>query len=207
MLWRWPRLHSVWQQALLASFCLGGGRAPAPIAAVPTQLTRQAPAHHPVHRTQLRQQSRSLPRLLRRFQQLLHWRPPLIQISLHRGPTWLEKISGQAYISGLAKRSCYWARLKDLSGSLDSILANDNSVGQYYIRVKASDFALETKCELLLLSALPKPAAQMPSKIEPGSYLVGIDIQPGTYQGHAVAHSCYWARLSDMRSDRQLHCR
>ena len=29
--------------------------------------------------------------------------------------------------------SCYWGRKSDLSGDLDSIIANDNSIGQYYI--------------------------------------------------------------------------
>ena len=38
--------------------------------------------------------------------------------------------------------SCYWARLKDLSGSLDGVLANENAVGQYYVEVKSSDTAL-----------------------------------------------------------------
>lgn len=44
--------------------------------------------------------------------------------------------------------SCYWERLKDLSGNLSSIIANDNSIGQYYIEVSESDFALRTHCEL-----------------------------------------------------------
>ena len=94
--------------------------------------------------------------------------------------------------------SCYWVRLKDVSGTTDSILANDNSVGQYYIQVNGTDYALQTDCELLLLSSLPKPSVQMPTKINPGIYLVGIDIQPGTYEGQAGKDTCYWARLSDV---------
>jgi hypothetical protein len=42
--------------------------------------------------------------------------------------------------------SCYWARLRDFSGK--GIIYNDNSVGQFYIQVAPSDFALETHCQL-----------------------------------------------------------
>lgn len=97
--------------------------------------------------------------------------------------------------------SCYWARLSDLSGNLDAILANDNAVGQFYIEVKVSDAALTTDCELVALDSLPAPQGNLPQAIEPGMYLVGRDILPGTYRGEAgqdILESCYWARLSDV---------
>lgn len=97
--------------------------------------------------------------------------------------------------------SCYWARLKDLSGELDSIIANDNSFGQFYIQVADSDYALEVKCVIEHLETLPEPAASFPASIDAGMYLVGIDIQPGLYKGLAgedVMESCYWARLKDL---------
>jgi hypothetical protein len=97
--------------------------------------------------------------------------------------------------------SCYWARLKDVTGSLDSIIANDNSYGQFYIHVLETDFALETKCVLDYLPSLPSPIGEFPTHIEIGTYLVGIDIQFGTYRGQAgteILESCYWARLKDV---------
>lgn len=97
--------------------------------------------------------------------------------------------------------SCYWERKKDLEGTIDSILANDNSLGQYYIMVADTDYALETACPLVYLESLPVPVTAFPQKIGPGMYLVNIDIQPGTYKGEAgadIAGSCYWARLSDL---------
>jgi len=100
--------------------------------------------------------------------------------------------------------SCYWARLKDVTGALDSILANDNSIGQFYIQVKPTDYALETKCHLLFLKDLPKPVNEFPTTIMPGMYLVGIDIKPGTYKGEGgvdIMSSCYWARLRDAYGD------
>lgn len=97
--------------------------------------------------------------------------------------------------------SCYWARLSDLAGSFDSIIANDNSVGRFYIEVKDTDVALETKCDLLYLPTLPEPVAEFPQAIDPGTYLVNRDLQPGLYRGHAgegITDSCYWARLDDV---------
>jgi hypothetical protein len=97
--------------------------------------------------------------------------------------------------------SCYWARLKDLSGSFDALVANDNSVGQFYVEVRESDKALETHCELVRLVSLPASTGQFPQLIKPGMYLVGSDIQPGTYRGETgsdISASCYWERLSNV---------
>ena len=97
--------------------------------------------------------------------------------------------------------SCYWERLKDLSGSFDAILANENSIGKYYIEVKSDDFALKTDCELSYLPTLPSAVSEFPINLTAGTYLVGIDIQPGTYQGQAgtdILESCYWARLNNV---------
>lgn len=44
--------------------------------------------------------------------------------------------------------SCYWERLRDLTGNFDAILANDIPTGQFYVRVLPSDFALKTTCAL-----------------------------------------------------------
>lgn len=41
--------------------------------------------------------------------------------------------------------SCYWARLKDDSGELDSIIANNLTDGAASVTIKASDGAFETR--------------------------------------------------------------
>ena len=56
-----------------------------------------------------------------------------------------------------------------------------------------------TDCGLELLAALPEPPAELRQAIEPGTYLVGIDIQPDRYKGQAgddITDSCTWARLA-----------
>ena len=121
---------------------------------------------------------------------------------------WLELICSPAYIGEPQARessnSCYWARLKDLSGGLNSLSANDNAVGQYYLEVLDSDEALETACDLSYLPAIPNPPSIYPETIKPGMYLVGADIQPGTYKGQAGAdysQSCYWQRIANLTGD------
>lgn len=94
--------------------------------------------------------------------------------------------------------SCYWERLKDLTGSLDSIIANDDPVGQFYVEVKPTDYAFKTSCEVLRLESIPKHSGEYPKKLKPGMYLVGSDIQPGTYKGQAGSDTCYWERLRNV---------
>jgi hypothetical protein len=44
--------------------------------------------------------------------------------------------------------NCYWARLKDLNGNVNSIVANGNTSGPVLLRVAPSDYAIETTgCE------------------------------------------------------------
>lgn len=43
--------------------------------------------------------------------------------------------------------SCYWARLKDTNGELDSIIANGNAQGPTTVTIKSGDGAFETTCE------------------------------------------------------------
>ena len=97
--------------------------------------------------------------------------------------------------------SCYWARLEDVSGELDAIIANDNAKGQFYVELLDTDYALETGCELVPLDSLPIPVGDLPITIQPGTYIVGRDILTGTYKGQAgedILDSCYWSRLSDL---------
>lgn len=106
-----------------------------------------------------------------------------------------EDIEPGIYV-GFTDRSCYWERLSDLSGDLDSIIANGNNTGQFYIEVLQSDRALTTDCELLPIDVVPAPEEPL-TNIGPGIYLVGRDIEAGTWRGQASeGTTCYWERLS-----------
>lgn len=95
--------------------------------------------------------------------------------------------------------SCYWERLSGFSGDFDDLVSNDGPNGQFYVQVSDTDKGFSTNCEVEYLPTLPNPLAEFPTVIPPGTYLVGIDIAPGTYRGQAgedVLESCYWERLS-----------
>ena len=100
---------------------------------------------------------------------------------------------------------CYWARLSGVAGDFDSIVANGSHNGQYYLEVKDSDFALETRCALSELSSLQEPDPnELPTTLLPGIYIVGRDIAPGQYRGQAgedVLDACYWARLGNVSGE------
>ena len=99
--------------------------------------------------------------------------------------------------------SCYWARLKGVSGSFDEIIANDNAVGQFYIEVRDSDGYLEIDCEIISIAEWPTPSVLL-SSLDPGTYLVGRDIAFGTYRGETgeeILNSCYWERLSGLTGE------
>ncbi len=99
-----------------------------------------------------------------------------------------------------ALESCYWERLSGLSGEISDIIANDNSIGPFYVEVSPSDVALSTRCELIELKGVPAPKEYL-TQLMPGTYLVGRDIEPGIYAGKAgteVLDTCYWERLSGL---------
>jgi hypothetical protein len=94
---------------------------------------------------------------------------------------------------------CYWKRLSDLSGDLDAILANDNAVGQVYVEMLPTDVAFSTEgCGRWLPATATGP--DVSSGFGDGAYLVGSDIQPGTYRADGTS-DCYWKRLSDLTGD------
>jgi len=60
--------------------------------------------------------------------------------------TWLvnKDIKPGTYKTANTSGQCYWARLKDTEGTIDSILANDNLSGPGVVTIKATDFAFES---------------------------------------------------------------
>ena len=92
--------------------------------------------------------------------------------------------------------SCYWERLKDLSGTFDSIIANENAEGLFYVEILPSDKAFATDCDVRAIGDVYPPSNPF-TKLPPGMYLVGRDIAPGLYRGQAPRGDwCYWERLS-----------
>jgi len=89
---------------------------------------------------------------------------------------------------------CYYARLAGFSGELDEILANDNTNDPAIITIAPTDAGFESrKCATWTqdLSAITDST----TSFEDGTYIVGTDVEPGTYRSSGSS-GCYYARLS-----------
>ena len=94
---------------------------------------------------------------------------------------------------------CYWARLKNFDGDLDSINANGTPSGPEIVTITKADKGFETNGCGTWTSDLPRISASK-TRIEDGTWLVGVDVQPGTYRARAD-DTCYWARIRDFKGD------
>jgi len=91
---------------------------------------------------------------------------------------------------------CYWERQSGLGGTLSEAIANyfiADDVGQLIVDIKATDMAFETDSECGTWYDTPRHGIQV--DITAGQWLIGEQIQPGTY-GASVSSSCYWERQS-----------
>ena len=72
---------------------------------------------------------------------------------------------------------------------------------QFYFRVLATDYELKTDCQLTRVTDFTRPpTSELPDTIGPGTYLVGVDIKPGIYEGVVPTgdySSCRWSRHMD----------
>jgi hypothetical protein len=88
--------------------------------------------------------------------------------------------------------ACYWARLRDFSGGLDSIVANDNTDGPAVVEILATDKGFRSeRCGTWTqdVSAITPDRQHMGE----GTFIVGTDIEAGTYRSSGGS-GCYWER-------------
>lgn len=99
--------------------------------------------------------------------------------------------------------SCYWARLRDFTGGLESIIQNEIGAGRMFMEVLPTDVGVEsTRCGKWFPAPpeLPSFNATPGSAIPDGMHRVGIDVMPGTWTTNGPAGgSCYWSRVKDWR--------
>ncbi|MGY1653397.1 hypothetical protein [Geodermatophilus sp. SYSU D01119] len=94
---------------------------------------------------------------------------------------------------------CYWERLDDVTGDFDAILANDNPSGQTYVEILPTDVAFMTEdCGRWMPTTAGGP--DVSGGFGDGTYLIGSDIQPGTYSSTGSS-DCYWERLDGLTGD------
>ena len=97
--------------------------------------------------------------------------------------------------------SCTWKRWRENEGvEYEAELDIHFGAGyQFYVRVLETDYKLETNCALTRITDFTRPpVSELPNTIEPGMYLVGVEIESGIYEGVVPTDgSCSWARHAD----------
>jgi hypothetical protein len=94
---------------------------------------------------------------------------------------------------------CYWSRLKNFSGEIGGILANDIASGPTVVTIKAADKGFDSNGCATWTSNL-KRITKSRTTFGEGTFIVKTDIAPGTYRSKA-GKDCYWARLGNFSGE------
>ena len=81
-------------------------------------------------------------------------------------------------------------RLADASGGLDAIIANEKTSGQSYVQIKETDGWFSTRRDGGLVNNGAAAGLRATTFGGDGMYLVGVDIEPGTYTSSGEG---YWS--------------
>jgi sugar-specific transcriptional regulator TrmB len=94
---------------------------------------------------------------------------------------------------------CYYERLSGFSGEMNEILANGVTDAPAIVTIKPTDAGFQSQgCGTWTkdLSAI----TESETSFGEGAYIVGTDIEPGTYRSSGSS-GCYYERLSDFTGD------
>jgi len=98
------------------------------------------------------------------------------------------------YRTRKASSGCYYSRLSGFGGSLDEIISNENTDSPAVVTIADTDKGFKSnRCGLWTqdLSAITEDETTFGD----GIFIVGTDIEPGTYKSTG-GQSCYYSRLS-----------
>lgn len=92
--------------------------------------------------------------------------------------------------------SCYWARLSGFGGTLDEINANEFADVGLVVEISATDVGFtSSRCGNWIYDPGPV-TTNLTADFTGGTYIVGLDIQAGTWETDHSPEGCYWARLA-----------
>ena len=123
--------------------------------------------------------------------------PPAPTITtLRPGTTLIGSTAPPGRYIAQASAGCYWERLSGLGGTLAEIIANDFQpyAGPAIVDIRPTDLAFSFDADCGTFKTYTPPPAPA-ATIGPGAWVVGSDIQSGTYQANASA-GCYWERAT-----------
>jgi hypothetical protein len=91
--------------------------------------------------------------------------------------------------------NCYYERLRNFSGGLNSILANANTYAPAIVTIRPTDAGFNSQGCATWTKDLSAITASKTS-FGAGAYIVGTDMVPGTYRSSG-GNNCYYERLRD----------
>lgn len=105
-----------------------------------------------------------------------------------------KDIQPGTYRTRAGSSGCYYARLKGFGGTLDEIIANNNTDAPAIVSIAASDKGFQ----LQNCGTWTQDLSQITTSkttFGDGMFIIGTDVTPGTYR-NSGAQVCYYARLS-----------
>ena len=91
--------------------------------------------------------------------------------------------------------NCYYERLKNFAGGINSILANANIYAPAIVTIRPTDAGFNSQGCATWTKDLSAITATKTS-FGAGAYIVGTDMEPGTYRSSG-GRNCYYERLRD----------
>lgn len=101
---------------------------------------------------------------------------------------------------GAGGSGCYWERLKGLSGETRDIIANNNAAGPVVVTIEPTDKAFNSSRCGAFSPLGPAIRADQNAPFGDGTYVVGLDIAPGTWRTDG-REGCYWERIRDFSGE------
>jgi hypothetical protein len=105
-----------------------------------------------------------------------------------------HNIPARTYRTRANWAGCYWERLKGFGGSLDEIISNDFTNVSAIVTIASSDRGFHSDGCGTWTSDLSRITSSPTARFGGGTYIVGTDILPGTWQSSSGS-GCYWERL------------
>lgn len=105
-----------------------------------------------------------------------------------------KDIQPGTYRTRVGSPGCYYARLKGFGGTVDDIIANNDTDAPAIVTIAASDAGFTSDGCGTWTKDLSQ-ITQSKTMFGDGMYIIGTDITPGTYR-NTGAQGCYFARLS-----------
>lgn len=112
----------------------------------------------------------------------------------HRLPTYFGEAVLGTYRTRVGSSNCYYERLKGFGGTVDDIIANNNTDAPAIVTIAAADKGFQSQNSGTWTENLSQ-ITQSKTSFSDGMYIIGTDITPGTYR-NTGAQGCYYARLS-----------